>query len=476
MIYITLNNNKGRIEGDLKQCNAVRNAFKLKHPKAFFMRQKMKNSHGWDGFIYYVNDNGYFKSGLFPLIIKYIEENKIPYEVKDDRHSISIDTLAVRVGTYELRPEQKQAVQSILYNKVGGIMFQRGIINAATNAGKTLIMMSIFYSLRNVKGVILLNNSELFNQFLRDMPKYFDQRDWGYMRGKEIKMADFMIVMVQTLINNLDKYKNWLEQVEVVFVDECDLSTNKTYTKILEKLYNSTIRVGLSGSVFLSNLKRDAMKNMELQTFLGPEVFRIKNEELIKKKVSVPIVVKINKGNNRLHRARDYDEEYRQGISLNPDRHLIIANRCKYYLKQEFTPILVMCQYHEHVESLFEVIKINLGLDYKVSFIHGDVPERDQRLNRFREGKIDILVSSMIIKRGQNLPLVKVIINAAGGDSAANVLQLLGRGTRTDPSKTRTYLEDFYDMGTFLKRHSNHRLVVYKNEGFKIISHYLNEK
>lgn len=474
MVRITLNNNKGHLTGDVVQLNALREGLKIRHPQAFYIKQKV--SRQWDGFVHAVTDSGYFKTGIFPIITKWLRDNNIPFVLTDTRVPLRVDKMSFRIGTYELHPHQKAAVESVLYNKVEGITFQRGIINAATNAGKTLMIMSMYKSLDGVKGILLLNNGELYNQFMQDMPKYFDKRDWGYMRGKEIKLADFMVVMVQTLVNNLKKYENWLSQVEAVFVDECDLSTNKTYTKIIEKLYNSTLRVGLTGSVFLSTLKKDALKNREIQYFLGPELYKIKNEELIQKKISTPVVVKLNEGNLRVFRGGNYDEEYRQGITVNLDRHLKIYNRVEYYLKQEFKPILIMCQYHEHVESLFNFIKIRIGANYKLTYIHGDVPERNQRLERFKDGKIDVLISSMIIKRGQNIPMTQVIINAAGGDSAENVLQILGRGTRKHENKTRTYYDDFIDMGTHLQKHSRHRMIVYKNEHFKVINNCLRKK
>ena len=74
-----------------------------------------------------------------------------------------------------------------------------------------------------------------------------------------------------------------------------------------------------------------------------------------------------------------------------------------------------------------------------------------------------------IIKIGQNMPLMKATINAGGGDSVINTLQLLGRNKRTHESKKRGYYFDFMDQGSYLKRHSKHRRNVFIQEKHKVI-------
>eukprot|EP00975_Prorocentrum_lima_P029224 6136425-Prorocentrum_lima.AAC.1 len=58
----------------------------------------------------------------------------------------------------------------------------------------------------------------------------------------------------------------------------------------------------------------------------------------------------------------------------------------------------------------------------------------------FREGKIDILVSTTIIAR-------------ASMDSQEKSIQFLGRLVRTDKSKKKVYLDDLHYPGPYLDRH-----------------------
>ena len=68
-----------------------------------------------------------------------------------------------------------------------------------------------------------------------------------------------------------------------------------------------------------------------------------------------------------------------------------------------------------------------------------------------------------------NLKLIRTLINAAGGDSWRNVLQIFGRALRKEAGvKEEVNVEDFMDEGRYLKRHSKHRINYYKKEGFPV--------
>ena len=67
------------------------------------------------------------------------------------------------------------------------------------------------------------------------------------------------------------------------------------------------------------------------------------------------------------------------------------------------------------------------------------------------------------------MPLIKYMVNAAGGDSHINALQLIGRSIRTHQTKEKVYYEDFADIGMYLSRHSKHRYKFYVAEKFKVI-------
>lgn len=466
MITLEINNNKFKASGNLKVLNRIYKDLKVRHPGAYFVRPHMPR--GWDGKIDYMTEQGYCRTGLLPLVASLIEKYEEEYITIDNRKLLEINKIPRSIGNFKAREYQIEAVESIVYNTVGDISYPRGIIGAATNAGKTLITAMIHSSFNNAKTIILINNKLLFDQFMDDMPQLFGD-GWGYMQGKNIKWGNIMICMLPTLYNNLYKYQAQIATFNVVLFDECHLAASKTSKKVLTALYNTEVRVGLSGSALLH---KDKTKNMDIESFFGPEVYSIKNMDLMEMGYSTPLVVKIIMGNSLIKIPGDYTQEYNLGIIESKEREDIIIERLRFYLSRKIYPILITCRFHNHVENIFNRIKLEFGDKYKITYIHHKVKDRKKILDDFKVGKSDILVSSLLIKIGQNMPLIRYMLNASSGDSHINVLQLVGRLIRTHKSKSKVYLEDIYDKGSYLMRHSKHRILHYKKEGFKVLELY----
>ena len=92
-------------------------------------------------------------------------------------------------------------------------------------------------------------------------------------------------------------------------------------------------------------------------------------------------------------------------------------------------------------------------------------------MKRFREGDIDILVSTTLISRGKNFPKLRYMVNAAGMSSEEKTIQLLGRLVRLFEGKNKVYLDDIqYNGKSYLSRHSKRRARYYRREKLKVIN------
>jgi superfamily II DNA or RNA helicase len=462
-ITLIVNNNKVKLEGPLRCLNILREKFKIRNPNAFWIRGYMPK--GWDGYMRYITESGYVVTGLLPQVLNLIKEEGYGFKIQDTRVEELPGIIGKGIGNKTYFPHQVEAMKALLMNEVGGIPFTRGIINAAVNAGKTLMMLGMYKAFKNKKALVVLNNSQLYNQFLQELPEYLGD-DLGYIQGKKVKLGNFTVAMAQSLAQNLGRYKSYLANVDMVFIDECHLSTSKTYKSIINQLFNTTIRVGLSGTPLMH---KDKTKNQNIKGFFGEVVYEIKSLELMDKGISTPIVIKIVPGNSKFSQGNEYRDEYQRCITENKERTAKSIERAKFNIKRGRLPILIVAQFHDHVENLYKAYVANFGHKYRIEFIHHKIKNREEILQRYKDGKVDILISSMIIKIGQNMPLIRYMQNAGGGDSAINVNQLTGRAVRKDDSKSKVYFEDFWDMGEYLKRHSKHRYTYYKNEGFKVI-------
>lgn len=465
LVRIELNNNKFRLVGDIMVLDKIYEDMSIRHPQAWYIKPHMPK--GWDGKINYVSKAGYVKAGFLKRVVDLLESYDEEYYILDRRDELEVTKIPLKVADFIARTYQIESVESVVLNMVGDVLYPRGVIAAATNAGKTLIAAMIYKSYENAKALILLKNSTLYTQFLDDMPKFFGD-NWGYMRGKELRWGDIMVCMTPTLRNRISEYREQLAGYNILLFDECHEAPSKTNKFIIEHLHNTFVRVGLSGTPFDH---KDKTKNMDVESFFGPELYRIRNTELIELGFSSPIVVKIIRGNTLVRYYGDYQREYKEGISLSDERNGIVIDRVKFYMDRGAIPLMVVCKFHEHVERLYEMITERFP-EVDIRYIHHKVKDRNKILKDFKDGKFPILISSLIIKIGQNIPLMKAMINASSGSSQINTLQLIGRILRTHKSKKKVYYEDFYDEGEYLRIHSKRRIRQYKNQGFKIIELY----
>lgn len=144
-----------------------------------------------------------------------------------------------------------------------------------------------------------------------------------------------------------------------------------------------------------------------------------------------------------------YKEIYDDSITLNKYARKMAYARLRWNINQGRYPALVVCKHIAHCENLYKFFKKKLGDAYNIAYVHVNTPSklRQQIMKDFREGKIDILVSTTIIARGKNFPKLKYLLNTASMDSQEKSIQFLGRLVRTDESKIRYTLMTFIILG-----------------------------
>lgn len=474
MIKIEINNNEGKLIGKKKSLLKIQKAFKIRNPGAFFIRKKMgSRMNGWDGKINYINDSFIFKLGLLPRVMNFIRENITKKITIDDfRKDLGVEPkVPKRIGELKPRPEQIDAIKSVVFNKIDetDIYFPLSSLKMATNAGKSLIMAGIYLSYRRkIPTVVVVNDGDLFEQFKTEFPKLVPAEDLGFVRGKEVNYKNFTIVMAQTVSRNIKKHKDHLSKFGICLVDEADLADNKTYKTILTHCYNAMIRVGLSATLYMGKLAKHKPKNMNLRGMFSEITYEISKKEQQELGYSTRVIVKILTGNQLPGIEGDWQSEYNHCITNNEDRAIKCVERIRHNAKFGRIPAIVICQYHDHIEFMEKTFKKKLGKKFKIASVHHKTKNRKSIIEKFRKGDIDILIGSYILRRGKNFPKLKYLLNASGSDSAETVDQILGRLERTSEDKSKAYMEDFFDEGFYLKRHSKHRVVYYKNMGLKL--------
>jgi superfamily II DNA or RNA helicase len=431
----------------------------------------------WDGKIHYINKHGEFKIGFLPAVYEKCIEYGIKPKVVDMRKPLpKVKKVVTKIGKYKLRPEQEKAVKAIISNQVGNSLFQIGVLDYTVNAGKTLIMSSLYLSYkRQLKTLLITNDSDWLNQAREEFKQYLPGEDITFVQGKVLNWSNFTIGMVQSISRNMRFYQQELSKIDMVLVDEADQGGSKQYQNVLTRLFNTRVRIGLSGTIYMSKLAKDKVKNMNLEGFFGKVVAEFKLKDSIKKGYSTKTIVKMVPSRpwygNWESEFVTYKDIYDDSITLNKYARRMAYARLKWNINQGRYPALVVCKHIAHCENLYKFFKKKLGDAYNLSYVHVNTPSklRQQIMKDFREGKIDILVSTTIIARGKNFPKLRYLLNTASMDSQEKSIQFLGRLVRTDESKNKVYLDDLHYPGNYLSRHGRHRKQYYQKQELKVI-------
>lgn len=461
----------------LKFAQKLYQEFSVRHPNAFYLRTRQRGMQNWDGKIHYINKHGEFKIGFLPAVYEKCIEYGIKPKVVDMRKPLpKVKKVVTKIGKYKLRPEQEKAVKAIISNQVGNSLFQIGVLDYTVNAGKTLIMSSLYLSYkRQLKTLLITNDSDWLNQAREEFKQYLPGEDITFVQGKVLNWSNFTIGMVQSISRNMRFYQQELSKIDMVLVDEADQGGSKQYQNVLTRLFNTRIRIGLSGTIYMSKLAKDKVKNMNLECFFGKVIAEFKLKDSIKKGYSTKTIVKMVPSRpwygNWESEFVTYKDIYDDSITLNKYAKRMAYARLKWNINQGRYPALVVCKHIAHCENLYKFFKKKLGDAYNISYVHVNTPSklRQQIMKDFREGKIDILVSTTIIARGKNFPKLRYLLNAASMNSQEKSIQFLGRLVRTDESKNKVYLDDLHYPGNYLSRHGRHRKQYYQKQELKVI-------
>lgn len=469
---ILLNNQKSRVLTTRVIRMRLRDIMKIKAKNYFWSPAYRRGA--WDGYVNYISEeNGVFSTGLLDQVIKHLRNFKVKITIEDDREVFKGIHIPKNLGGLKAYDYQEKARVLTLNHKIEGVRFQRGILDEATNAGKSLIAALVMASFsKKRRGLFLVNGKSLYEQALKDFEKLLPG-EIGQVNAKKTIWKRINVCMVQTLgrrIKSNPHLRAELQKMDMVIVDEVDeVISRKDCQMILGQAFNATIRLGLSGTALLS---KDKVRNQNVLAYFGPVIHTISNKELVDKGISTPPKIRFFLGNHKIRRDGDYQYELEYGIIKNVDRHRRIWERVRKHIEKGRVPIVILFRFHKHAMRIMRRIPEDIELANRVEVVHHETFNRVEILEDFNKGKIQVLLASMIIKRGLNLPKMKVLINAAGGDSHVTILQVLGRTLRKHKSKKIVYIDEFWDMGMYLRRHSGHRITYYKNQKFGVSELY----
>jgi len=120
-----------------------------------------------------------------------------------------------------------------------------------------------------------------------------------------------------------------------------------------------------------------------------------------------------------------YKELYEDMIMNNEERNRAIVKKAV-ELARKGHRVLIDVKRIEHGKILKEMLAEN-GI--KAEFLSSESPNRWEILEEFKEGRIPVLISTLL-KEGVDIPEISAIILAGGGKSDIMTIQTIGRALR----------------------------------------------
>lgn len=505
---------------------AVDNALAVETPGCTFT--PMYRSGKWDGKTrFYEKRYSRFPAGLLSevtialkrmgekveIVDKRVDRNiKIPKEIKLKHKEL---------GSITLRDYQYESV-------VKGIEATRGIVNVATNGGKTEIACGIIQVLlpsikKGERIVFFTHSKEIFTQSHKRLEERLGIKVGMVGNGKweEEQVTIAMIPTVQKYVKKpktlpstkklKDMYKElellqigaiakkdgYAEKVKekqksikeceaeqwadinskvsraskflksiVVFIgDEVHHSSSDTWYKVFMSLENSHYRFGLTGTID----KTDEISLKRLYGCTGKIITKVSNDFLIEKGYSAkPTINMLSLEHLEPLVGVPYEDARREGIITHYGRNRAFTDKVEERAKLG-KQCLIIVNETEHGEIVLRMLD---ELNINSEFTHGDKTSkfRMEALDKFRDGTTRVLIATSILDEGVDVSGINCLFLMAGGRSMRQLLQRIGRGLRKKEDGSGLEVYDALDYhNEYLVDHTMERYTTYKDEKFKVV-------
>ena len=473
-----LNESYSRIDGPFDDLKIVFDFLKVKDPAKEF-------GYGWgDGyerFAKVLDKSLIISNGIVELLDRFgIYESKtsVVFSVAQ------VQTYYEEIKTllpFELRDYQIQAFFDVIENK-------RSFIKMCTGSGKsaTIALAMDFLQSRGLKGVLIVPNILLLEQFKGDIEKYnLPVLEHIHLIGGEHHIKEFSKDVTISTWQSLQKMgSDKFKELDFVLIDECHLLKGNIMREITKYCTTARWKAGFSGSMPMSSI--DKMKLIEI---IGKPKDYIRASELIKYGLGSPIFintikVKYSKDDERLFRAQKSYPERLSFIKEHSTRTKFISKLAHSITTEQNT--LVLFQHTEHGKDLFKEIlgedvqekyitgkqSLSFQKERNVFFINGEISgnTREEIRNLIEDVSGGIIVANYaVLSTGVNIPKLHNMIFASPLKSYITITQALGRGIRLHSSKDAFMVYDIVDdLSYFRKTYFERVNNSYRPEGYEI--------
>ena len=433
--------------------------FSFTVPNAKFM-PSVKNRY-WDGKVrlFSLKTNRIY-IGLLPYVDTFCRERGYDFEgitdVIGEKTDIKFDLKKYCMKEYKLpfepRDYQIEAVESTL-------KYGRQLLLSPTASGKSLI---IYLLLRwyNKKSIVIVPTTSLVEQMAKDFKEYgYDKEICKIYSGQPVFDSEITITTWQSFSK---APKEVMQSFDVVVGDEAHLFKATTLKGILEKMKDTAIRIGTTGTLDGSEVHR-----LQLEGLFGPVKKVVSSKELMDKGTIANIDIDCIILKHEKCHTMSYQEEMDYLVSNEKRNHFIVN-----LVKSLKGNTLVLFQYVEkHGTVLFDMMS-NTDMGGNLHYVYGGTDTEDREVVReiVEKNKEDtILASYGTFSTGVNIKKIDNIVFASPSKSRIRNLQSIGRGLRKTDGKDSMRLFDIADdlqCENYTLNHLKERINIYNEENF----------
>ena len=419
----------------------------------------------WDGFKSLFRKSpsklaGKFPAGLLEHVIVSLQGNHAIELIDTRKYYAPQGGLEV---TFSLRDYQAEACETMLQKR-------KGIVKLPTAAGKTKTAIAVIAKL-NMPTLWLTHEGTLARQSKTAIEEGIKNCPPVGLYGSGKKEIEFITVgMVQTLSKQYKRLKSWLNQVQVLVIDEAHHGSSSSWYKAITNV-PAPYRFGISATPF----DRGDQRWQELVGGISPLIYE-KDAEEVSEHLSRPNVHLYHTPRRPRFISGDWPARYDFGVVNHEFRNRIITQLGVQSVRER-TPTIIFVSRLQHGHELRDRIEQSIGIGGLHEFIHGQTPQeaRDQAYNDLRSGKKFVIIATDgVAGEGQDVPIIRSVVIGGGYKAAILVKQRIGRGMRPDGNNSNrdsdwggvVQIHDFIDEhDERLYEHSQERVALYQQVG-----------
>jgi len=450
MIKITTTNNPNYLHLAAEQdiFNFFYQEFKAKDKNAYF--SPLYRAKKWDGYIRFLDKQGYFLSGLLIEILRLSKINN--FKIQFDKNLVlnpfkfEKSEIELSLKDVKLFDDQLEAVEKML-------KYNYGLCKLPTSTGKSyieIVIMNLF-RLKGLKNMILIvPRASLVEQIYADMTTkspFIAPSESGRLYGG-FKEWDKPIVIAtwQSLKILLELDKEYGKRFDVLIQDEVHVTSSMAkVTKEVITSFPCKYKYGFSATIL--SKESNKLEYLNSVSLFGPitatntiknlqDLGRISEAEIRVKLLNYPIQPEI----------KDYNE-YEDFIRYDPKRRNYILDLVEEIRKENHSANgLILIRNVDFAQEMAEELRNRFNGD--VHLIQG-VTKVTDRINikeeiKTSEGQI-LVATTGTFGMGENIPNLHYLILVQARKSEIEAIQTCGRLLRIFPGKDKALIFDITD-------------------------------